>query len=101
MRAARLDAFKFGLVILALTLLIAPSAALAQAAEAAKVHVLLVLDTDDREGQTWGLDGENMKALIENMVKRQGLEGRVVIDHFTGAKVSAKYVLDFYNKLDL
>jgi hypothetical protein len=101
MRAARLYAFKLGLVILAVALLIVPCAALAQTAEAAKVHVLLVLDTDDREGLTWGLDGENMKALIENMVKRQGLEGRVIIGHFTGAKVTARYVLDFYNKLDL
>ena len=100
MKAARLHAFKLAAVILAAALLIAPTAALAQAAEAAKVRVLLALDTDDNQGQCWGLDGENMKALIEHMVKKQGLEGRVVIDHFTGAKVTPRYILDFYNKLD-
>jgi hypothetical protein len=100
MKAARVHAFKLAAVILAVALLIAPTAALAQAAEAAKVRVLLALDTDDNQGQCWGLDGENMRALIEHMVKKQGLEGRVVIDHFTGAKVSPKYILDFYHKLD-
>jgi hypothetical protein len=101
MRAARLPAFKLGLVVLTVALLLAPQAILAQAAEAAKVRVLLALDTDDSQGQTWGLDGENMRSLIEHMVKKQNLEGRVHIDHFTGAKVSPKYVLDFFSKLDV
>jgi Caspase domain len=101
MKAARWQAFKLGMVVLAVAFLLAPHVALAQAAEAAKVRVLLALDTDDKEGRTWGLDGENMRALIEHMVKKQGLEGRVVIDHFIGAKVTPQFVLDFFRKLDV
>ena len=51
--------------------------------------MLLVLDTDDAMGDTWGLDGENMRLLIEHMVKKQSLKDRVTIDHFTADKVNA------------
>jgi hypothetical protein len=102
MRPTRSHALRLGLVIVALALLLRPDAALAQVTpEAAKVRVLLVLDTDDGMGDTWGLDGENMKALIEHVVSKQGLQGRVIIDHFTGDKVSPKTVLDYYKRLDV
>jgi hypothetical protein len=86
---------------LAAAMLAAPTAARAQIGEAAKVRVLLVLDTDDQMGATWGLDGDNMKALLENMVQKQGLIGRVIIDRFTGNKVSPQSVLEYYRKLDV
>ena len=52
------------------------------------------------QGATWGLDGENVRALIEHMVHKQGLKDRVTIDHFTGDMVTAKSVLDYYDRLD-
>ncbi len=88
-------------VALLVALLLHPATVHAQPkGEASKVRVLLVLDTDDQMGQTWGLDGDNVRLLIEHMVKKQGLEGRVTIDHFTGAKCSPREVLDYYAKLD-
>lgn len=101
MRISRLQAIRLGLAVIAVGLMLLPSPVAAQPqAEASKVRVLLVLDTDDSMGATWGLDGENVKALIENMVAKQGLQGRVTIDHFTGAMCTAKKVLDYYNALD-
>src|SRR5438128_7930348 len=70
--------------------------------EASRVRVLLVLDTLDRMGATWGLDGENIKALFEHAFHKQGLvPGRqYTIDMFTGHQVTVKSVLDYYRNLD-
>jgi hypothetical protein len=96
-----MKALRLASAALLLGLLLHPAVAHAQPkAEASKVRVLLVLDTDDQMGATWGLDGDNVRLLVEHMVKKQGLEGRVTIDHFTGDKCSPKVVLDYYNKLD-
>ena len=71
----------------------------AQPAEAAKVRVLLVLDTLDRMGETWGLDGKNMKALIETAMAQQKLEGRFTIDMLTGGSVNPDNILNYYRNL--
>src|SRR5947209_6639331 len=71
----------------------------AQGGEAKRLRVLLVLDTDDKMGATWGLDGQNMKHLIRELLQKQGLDGRYTIDMFTGNKVTADSVLDYYKNL--
>jgi hypothetical protein len=67
--------------------------------EASHVRVLLLLDTQAQGGETWGLDGDNMRALLEHCVQRQGLQSKVTIDHFTGSDARAAQVLDYYDKL--
>jgi hypothetical protein len=71
--------------------------------EAARVRILLVLDTLDRMGATWGLDGENMSALFDHAFRKQGLvKGRhYTIDMFTGNRVTPKAVLDYYRTLNV
>jgi caspase domain-containing protein len=88
------------LVVCVLGLLLA-TPALAQE-EASRVRVLLVLDTYDRMGATWGLDGENMKALLEHAFRKQGLSAdqHYTLDIFTGSQVTVKSVLDYYRNLD-
>jgi len=72
-------------------------------AEASRVRILLVLDTLDRMGATWGLDGDNMLGLFEHAFKKQGLvKGKqFTIDVLTGKQVTPKQVLDYYTKLDV
>ncbi len=71
------------------------------AQEAARVRVLLVLDTLDQNGATWGLDGDNMKALLERAFTAQELTPgkHFTIDMFTDKKVTPRDVLDYYTKL--
>lgn len=89
---------------LAITLIVVqfacPGQAWAQALqEASRVRILLVLDTDDRMGSTWGLDGENMKEMLEATLKRQKLEGRFTIDVFTGSQVTPANILRHFSTL--
>src|SRR5437660_2111894 len=76
-----------------------PAVANAQGGEARRLRVLLVLDTDDKMGATWGLDGQNMKHLLHDLLNRQGLEGRYTLDMFTGDQVTPKAVLAYYKDL--
>src|SRR2546426_7077853 len=71
--------------------------------EAARVRVLLVLDTLDRMGDTWGLDGDNMKLVFENAFDKQGFvkDKHYTIDMFTGNMVTPKRVLEYYDKLQV
>lgn len=80
-----------------------PAAPAVAQEEASRVRILLVLDTLDRMGATWGLDGENMKALFEHAFKKQGLQPgwHYTIDMFTGQQVTAKAVLDYYRHLNV
>lgn len=68
--------------------------------EASRVRILLVLDTDDRQGPAWGLDGDNMKAVLEATMKKLGLENRYTLEMFTGAQAEPNNVLDYYRQLD-
>jgi hypothetical protein len=97
----RLRVLPFVMAVL-LAVLIPARASSQQADEAARVRVLLVLDTLDRGGQTWGLDGDNMKAMLERAFAGQNIDkNRVTVDMFTGAKVNPRTVLDYYDKLNV
>lgn len=69
--------------------------------EADRLRVLLVLDTDDKMGATWGLDGANVKAVLEAALKRQQLDGRYTIDVLTGKDVTPDKVLQYYAGLNV
>jgi hypothetical protein len=90
---------RLALAIALVQLLLLPAAAHAQDREAKRLRVLLVLDTDDRMGATWGLDGQNMKNLLRVLLNKQGLEDRYTLDMFTGNKVTAESVLTYYRNL--
>ncbi len=87
------------LAALALALLAAPLVRADQPVkgeEAAHVRFLIVVDTDDREGATWGLDGKNLKAVLEAGLEAQTLNGRYTIDMVTGRHVAPGHVLKYY-----
>jgi hypothetical protein len=90
------------ILVLAICLVVTATPAFAQE-DAARVRILLVLDTLDRMGATWGLDGENMSALFDHAFSKQGLvKGRhYTLDMFTGNKVTPKAVLDYYRTLNV
>jgi hypothetical protein len=66
--------------------------------EAARVRILLVLDTDDRQGATWGQDGDNMRGLLDGMLKREQLAGRFTLEVLTGPDVTPQRILDHYRR---
>jgi hypothetical protein len=70
-----------------------------QGGEAKRLRVLLVLDTEDRMGATWGLDGQNMKHTLEALLRKQGLQDRFTLDMYTGTKVTPESVLTYYKNL--
>jgi hypothetical protein len=81
-------------------LLLSPLTAWSQElAEASRVRVLLLLDTDDRMGATWGLDGDNMKEVIEAAFIKQGLKDRFTIDMLVGKNVTSDHVMKYYANL--
>ena len=43
-----------------------------KAHEAARLRILLVVDTDDRLGVTWGRDGDNVKMVLEAALESNG-----------------------------
>jgi hypothetical protein len=90
---------RLALTIALVQIALSPAVACAQGGEAKRLRVLLVLDTDDRMGATWGLDGQNMKNLLRVLLERQGLDGRYTLDMFTGNKVTADSVLSYYKSL--
>lgn len=67
--------------------------------EASHLHVLLVLDTNDQMGATWGRDGENLEALLETAFRRQQLDGRYTITRLTGSDVTPENILAHYRDL--
>ncbi|MCI0641752.1 MAG: C13 family peptidase [Gemmataceae bacterium] len=87
------------LVLAIVLVILLPGFALAQADEASRVRVLLVLDTEDRMGATWGLDGENRKEVLEAAFQKLNLGDRVTIDTFIGKKVTPENILGYYKKL--
>jgi hypothetical protein len=89
------------IVALAIAASLATTAHAQSTGEASRLRILLVLDTDDKQGDTWGLDGENMRAFLEAALKKQKLESRFTIDHFTGKDVTADRVLKYYESLDV
>lgn len=83
-----------------LTSVLAPALARADAPdEASRVRILLVLDTDDKQGVTWGLDGDNMQAVLQAALRKQKLDARSTIDIFTGSKVTPEKILGYYASL--
>src|SRR5882724_7767293 len=67
--------------------------------EAVRLRVLIVADTDAKEGAACGLDASNLKAVLEAGLKKQKLEGRYTIDTVTGKDVAPGYVLKYYRDL--
>jgi hypothetical protein len=89
--------------IVTLTLCLAvvgPSFARADVPEAARVRVLIVVDTDDQMGATWGLDGDNLKVVLAAGAQKQGIRARVTIDMFTGKEVTPENILAHYEQLE-
>jgi hypothetical protein len=86
----------------ATVLLLSPGVIRAQPVdEAARVRVLLVLDTDDEEGATWGLDGTNVRTVFEASFKRQQLGGRYTLEVLTGRDVNPEHILAYYKGLQV
>jgi hypothetical protein len=79
-------------VLFALALWVAPLSA-QPGAEASRVRVVLVLDTDDEAGATWRRDGENVRTVLEAGLHKQGLDGRYTLDIFTGQDVTPDRLL--------
>src|SRR5262245_1782825 len=67
--------------------------------ETTRVHVLLVADTHDQMGATWGRDTANMKAILEAAFRQQKLDGRYTITLLAGKEVTPENILDHYRKL--
>ena len=77
---------------------VAPVAAI-KGREAPRLRILVVVDTDDRLGVTWGRDGDNVKAVLDSAIKKQQLGDRVTVDVFTGKQVTPERVLAHYREL--
>lgn len=71
----------------------------ADAPEASRVRILIAVDTDDQMGATWGLDGANLRVILEAAAKRQNLGERVTIETFTGKQVTADNIVAYYANL--
>src|SRR5947207_7400306 len=87
------------LLAMALILVLVSLALGADAPEASRVRILIAVDTDDQMGATWGLDGANLKVILEAAAKKQSLGDRVTIDTFTGKQVTADNILAYYANL--
>jgi hypothetical protein len=70
-----------------------------KAPEAARLRILLVVDTDDRLGITWGRDGDNVKTVLESAVKKQQLGDRCTLEVFAGQQVTPGRILAYYRDL--
>ena len=70
-----------------------------KAKEAARLRILVVVDTDDRLGVTWGRDGDNVKAVLESALKKQKLGDRWTLDVFTGKQVTPDGIVAHYRNL--
>jgi hypothetical protein len=75
--------------------------AVEQPAEASRVRFLIVVDTHDSDGATWGLDGRNLKAVLEAGLRKQQLDGRFTIETLVGNGVRPDNVLKHYADLKL
>jgi hypothetical protein len=88
------------IAVAALALATTPAAwAVDRVPEAKRVHVLIVVDTDDMAGATWGLDGKNVKAVVDAGLKKQKLDGRYTLDMLTAKSVTPAQVLKYYGSL--
>jgi hypothetical protein len=87
------------LAALAVAVLLAQTAWAVDKPEAARVHFLIVVDTDDGAGKTWGLDGRTFKAVVYAGLKKQNLESRVSFETFSGKDVTSGKVLRYYHDL--
>ena len=70
-----------------------------KAHEAARLRILLVVDTDDRLGVTWGRDGDNVKMVLEAALKKQRLGDRFTLDLLTGKQVTPDRIVAYYRDL--
>ncbi len=68
-------------------------------AEVGQVRVIVVVDTDDAMGETWKLDGDNVRAVLEAGFRKQGLSDRVAFEVFQGKRVNAQTVLQYIESL--
>jgi hypothetical protein len=67
-----------------------------KAKEATRLRILVVVDTDDRLGVTWGRDGDNVKAVLESALKKQHLDDRHTLEVFTGKQVTPERIIAHY-----
>src|SRR5262249_28835658 len=67
--------------------------------EATRVRFVIVCDTDAEQGDVCGLDGSNVKAVLEAGLKKQKLDGRWTIDMLTGRDVTPGGILEYFQKL--
>ena len=70
-----------------------------KAKEAARLRILVVVDTDDRLGITWGRDGDNVKAVFESALRKQQLGERYTLEVFAGKQVTPGRILAYYRDL--
>ena len=76
-----------------------------QPTEAARVHFLLAIDTQDRSSKALGLDldRDNMKKVITDSMQalgyKEGPQGRYTMTVLDGGGMSEKTVLDHYRRL--
>lgn len=84
--------------ILAAGLLASPLAA-QEVSEAKRVRVLIAVDTHDKMGLAWGIDGANMRDTLSATLKKQNLGDRLTIEMFTGKQVTPENIIAYYQGL--
>jgi hypothetical protein len=67
--------------------------------EAARVRILIVADSDAKQGTACAMDGANLKAVLEAGLGKQKLDGRYTIDVIIGQDVAPGRVLKYYQDL--
>lgn len=89
------------LAALALTALVTTRALGDHAEEAARVRILLVVDTNalDAKIQGFAFDKDAMKRVIKEALRDQNLEDRYTLDVLHGADAAPAKVLDYYRNL--
>ncbi len=78
---------------LALAALLAPATAWAQG-ESTRLRFVIVVDTEDQMGKTWGQDGDNVRAVVAAAAQRQNLGPRVAIDVLSGKQVTPENIIN-------
>ena len=86
-------------VLLAALALVLAAGPLAAQDEAKRVRVLIAVDTHDRMGVAWGIDGANMRDILGGTLKKQKIDNLITVEMFTGKQVTAENIIKYYEDL--
>ncbi len=100
MRKIRLRNLGFLAGLLAAWATLSPTAT-AQGAEAARLHVLLVIDSQGKNAGPLGImtDGVNLQRAFQEFFRDQGLTRRATLTVLSGARATPQSVLTYYRNL--